>query len=463
MKECVKIPEIGYNKKIDWSSERVQIIGEQFQYLGPYSPISSYVKISDPFNIDFVPITVILGKSGSGKSSVLRRICKKLGGYFLSEIDVPEDYLINIVGKDVEEAISILSSVGLGQGHLFLSKYNELSDGQKFRLKLALMLSKGEKIVYVDEFGSSLDVTTGKNLAITLAKYIRRNKLHAFICCNNIEVAEALSPDQIIKMDYGCKTKILSKEDIGEKPKPDIKIEKGSFGDYLNLKKYHYLQDDGRMDDAQILVAKIDTRVVGVQVCTSALSKRREQLHPFFKKINESILTGQRTIVHPEYNNCGIGKLLVKNAARIFNYPIFELRSALFRYAPMPLNWGLKEYNSPYYANRIHHGELEDYIKELGFKSCFFVSADYTRNFIRASNRDKLCSLIKKASNERHIYLLNYFIYIMKERGIEIPEDIDEIFEILISADKFPKDDDSMIKELLKHSDPRYRSFYYLN
>lgn len=110
-----------------------------------------------------------MGKSGSGKSSVLRRICKKLGGYFLSEIDVPEDYLINIVGKDVEEAISILSSVGLGQGHLFLSKYNELSDGQKFRLKLALMLSKGEKIVYVDEFGSSLDVTTGKNLAITLA------------------------------------------------------------------------------------------------------------------------------------------------------------------------------------------------------------------------------------------------------------------------------------------------------
>ena len=48
MEECVQIPKIGYNKKIDWSSERVQIIGEQFQYFGPYSPISSYVKITDP-------------------------------------------------------------------------------------------------------------------------------------------------------------------------------------------------------------------------------------------------------------------------------------------------------------------------------------------------------------------------------------------------------------------------------
>ena len=224
MEECVQIPKIGYNKKIDWSSERVQIIGEQFQYFGPYSPISSYVKITDPFNINLVPITVIFGESGSGKSSVLRSVYGKLGGYFLSEIDVPEDYLINIVGEDVQEAIGILSSVGLGQGHLFLSKYNELSDGQKFRLKLALMLSNREKTVYVDEFGSSLDVTTAKNLAITLAKYIRRNKLQAFICCNNIEVAEALSPDQIIKMDYGCKTKIWGKEDIMEKPKLGIKL-----------------------------------------------------------------------------------------------------------------------------------------------------------------------------------------------------------------------------------------------
>lgn len=463
MEEYIQIPEIGYHKNIDWSSERVQLIGEQFQYLGPYSPVSDYIKIADSFKINIVPITVIFGASGSGKSSVLRGIYKELGGFFLSEMKVPNDYLINIIGVNIQEAISILSSVGLGQGHLFLCKYNELSDGQKFRLRLALMLSKGEKTVYVDEFGAGLDVTTAKNLAITLAKYIRRNKIHAFICCNNFDVVEALSPDRIIKMDYGCEMTIMNKEDIVVRPKNNIKLEVGNFSDYLKLKKYHYLQDDVRMDDAKILVAKVNEEIVGVQVCTSALSKRREKLHPFLKKVNECVLTGQRTIVHPEYNNCGIGKLLVTNAARIFNYPVFELRSALFRYVPMPLNWGLKEYISPYYDNRRHHDELENYIKQLGFSSYFFISENYTKQFIHASDKEKLCNLIEEASNERHIFLLNYFIYIMKESGIEIPENTDEIFDSLISTDKFENDDDSMIKELFKHSDPRYRSFYYFN
>lgn len=463
MTKSLLIPEIGHKREIDWSSKRVQVIGNQFQYLGPYSPISNYVKITDSFNIDIVPITVIYGASGSGKSSVLRTIHERRGGFLLSEIEIPEEYLINIIGQNVQEAISILSSVGLGQGHLFLSKYNELSDGQKFRLKLAYMLSKDEKIVYIDEFGSGLDVITAKNLALTLSKYIRRNDIQAYICCNNIEVAEALRPDQIIELDYGCKTKILKKDDITVSSKVEVQLQIGGIEDYYLLKKYHYLQDDGRMDGAKILVAKVEGKTVGVQVCTSALSKRREKLHPFFKKINDSILTGQRTIVHPEYNNCGIGKMLVTNAAKIFDYPIFELRSALFRFAPMPLNWGLKEYDNPYYAERTNYHNLENYIKELSFNSSFFISEEYARKMIYASDREKLCELLKKSSDERHRFLFQYFTYIMKERGMEVPSNIEELLVILTNEDVVGMDDDSIAKELVKHSDPIYRSFYCFN
>lgn len=463
MTKSLLFPEIGYKREIDWSSSRVQIIGDQFQYLGPYSPISNYVKITDSFSIDIVPITVIYGASGSGKSSVLRTIREKRGGFSLSEINVPEDYLINIIGQNVQEAISILSSVGLGQGHLFLSKYNELSDGQKFRLKLAYLLSKGEKIVYIDEFGSGLDIITAKNLAFTLSKYVRRNGIQAYICCNNIEVAEALTPEQIIELDYGYKTKVLKKDEITVLPKVDVQLQIGSIEDYYLLKKYHYLQDDGRMDGAKILVAKVEGKTVGVQVCTSAFSKRREKLHPFFKKVNDSILTGQRTIVHPEYNNCGIGKMLVTNAAKFFDYPIFELRSALFRFAPMPLNWGLKEYDNPYYAERDNYRALEKYIKERGFNSSFFISEEYARNLIDTSDCEELCELLKKSSDERHRYLFYYFTHLMKERGIEVPSNLSELLVILTSEDVIGKDDESIAKELVKHSDPIYRSFYYFN
>lgn len=463
MKNYIWIPRVEYKREIDWSSKRVQKIGEQFQYLGPYSPISKYVKIFNSVKMEIVPITVIYGASGSGKSTLLREIRKLLPGNYLFTESVSDDYLINLVGNDIQEAISILSSVGLGQGHLFLSKYKELSEGQKFRLRLALQLSKKDSVIYVDEFGSGLDVTTAKNLAITFGKHVRRNGKTAFICCNNYDVACALQPDQIIEMDYGNGITIVKKEKIGIKPKIDIKIEQGGIDDYYKLKKYHYLQDDTRMDDAKILIAKVEDKLVGVQVCTSALSRRREQLHPFFKLVNRSVLTGQRTIVHPEYNNCGIGKLLVRSAANYFGYPIFELRSALFRYAPMPIKWGMKEYENPYYSSRKYHDALEKYIRQLGYNSSFFISKEYTDEFIKVSNRKKLILMLQKASNERHIFLLNYFINIMKEKGIKIQENISELYQVLVSMDEIKDSDEEIQRELLKHADPIYRSFYYFN
>lgn len=460
MNNYILIPEIGYQKKINWSTERVQKIGEQFQYLGPYSPISEYVKISDPFVMQKVSITVLFGSSGSGKSTLLREIYRQIGGSFLCEELVSDDYLINLVGNDMQEAINILSTVGLGQGHLFLSKYKQLSEGQKFRLRLALQIQKKEDVIYIDEFGSGLDETTAKILAVTYAKHIRKAGKALYVCCNNYNVALALKPDQIINLDYGNKITLLHKEQIQENPEINVKIEKGTIEDYYMLKKYHYLQDDGRMDDVKILVAKVDDRVIGVQVCTSALSKRREILHPIFKEVNDNVLTGQRTIVHPEYNNCGIGKLLVRSAANYFNYPIFELRSALFRYAPMPLSWGMKEYVNQYYANRKCHNALEDYIKQMGYNSTFFISQEYANSFIKVSDKLKLIKLLNEASDERHIFLLAYFLDLMKEIGITVQCDIKELNRILVSVDEISDNDEEIRSELFKHADPIYRSFY---
>jgi ABC-type uncharacterized transport system YnjBCD ATPase subunit len=88
-------------------------------------------------------IVYITGDSGSGKSVLLRAIRQDLGdeAVDMAEIQVDQDKpLIETVGATVEEGLELLSKVGLNDAFLFLRTYNQLSDGQKYRYRLAKFL-----------------------------------------------------------------------------------------------------------------------------------------------------------------------------------------------------------------------------------------------------------------------------------------------------------------------------------
>ncbi len=82
-------------------------------------------------------------------SLLLLRAFKNFFGEESIELDDlqinPEETLVEGVGKDVKEAIEILSLCGLNDAFLFLRKYKELSDGQKYRYKLAKLVNCKEK------------------------------------------------------------------------------------------------------------------------------------------------------------------------------------------------------------------------------------------------------------------------------------------------------------------------------
>lgn len=51
---------------------------------------------------------------------------------------------------------------GLNDAYLFVRKPSEMSDGQKYRLKIAKLIESGAKVWAADEFGAVLDrVTAG--------------------------------------------------------------------------------------------------------------------------------------------------------------------------------------------------------------------------------------------------------------------------------------------------------------
>ena len=96
----------------------------------------------------------------------------------LSSLEIDEnEILVEGVGKDVKEAIEILSLCGLNDAFLFLRRFKELSDGQKYRYKLAKLLDRKEKSVWIiDEFCASLDRVMAKIIAFLIQKTARKTK-----------------------------------------------------------------------------------------------------------------------------------------------------------------------------------------------------------------------------------------------------------------------------------------------
>jgi len=88
-------------------------------------------------------IIYITGDSGSGKTTFLRLIKtheQERGRVVLDIEEVnpdPGEVVIDSIGASTDEAMGILSSVGLSEAFLMLRRYGDLSDGQKYRYRLA--------------------------------------------------------------------------------------------------------------------------------------------------------------------------------------------------------------------------------------------------------------------------------------------------------------------------------------
>ena len=188
-------------------------------------------------------VVYITGDSGGGKSSLLKELKKY---YEVEDFDFDtnsDTAIIDLVGDSFSEALNILSKVGLGEARLFIKPYKYLSDGQKYRFQLALMLYKKQKVLCIDEFTSFLDRTNASVVAYNMQKVCRRNGIKLIVATAHNDLEEFLNPDMII--DFGSdEDEVVTRHrevDINYNPfKKDLKIEDGTKEDFYKLIKYHY-------------------------------------------------------------------------------------------------------------------------------------------------------------------------------------------------------------------------------
>ena len=108
-------------------------------------------------------VVYITGQSGSGKSVLLRELSAQMtaAGLNVADIDKVELKpipLIDQIGKNTGEALNFLSLAGLNDAYLFIRKPSELSDGQRYRFRLAKVIESGAQVWVADEFLAVLDL-----------------------------------------------------------------------------------------------------------------------------------------------------------------------------------------------------------------------------------------------------------------------------------------------------------------
>lgn len=158
-------------------------------------------------------VVAIVGPSGSGKSSALRELRRRLGGAVVEPRPVPGRLApIDAVRGSVGERLRRLTRAGLADATVLARPARTLSDGERWRLTLAVALARAEKAAGVrtrttllaDEFAASLDPVTARTAAALAARAVRTGgRVAMVVATGRHELLGALQPDTVVRLELG--------------------------------------------------------------------------------------------------------------------------------------------------------------------------------------------------------------------------------------------------------------------
>lgn len=154
----------------------------------------------EEMNKDNWNILLICGKSGSGKSTILREI---YGDVKPIEYDYDKCVISQFPRLSEEEACDLLSSMGLASVPTWLRKPQELSNGERARLDIAKAIYDANGgIVVLDEYTSVVNRSAAKSMSFALQRYARQKGFKIIIASCHFDIIEMLQPDYIFNLEH---------------------------------------------------------------------------------------------------------------------------------------------------------------------------------------------------------------------------------------------------------------------
>lgn len=163
-------------------------------------------------------VVYITGQSGGGKSILLRELARQMRGrgkrvVNLDEVVFEDRSLISQIGKDTNDAIRLMGMAGINDANLWVRKPNELSDGQRYRFRLAKAMETGAQVWVADEFLAVLDRVSAKVIAFSLQKQARAAGVTLMVATTHTDMVDDLCPDLVVEKRYREKVRVQAFDD----------------------------------------------------------------------------------------------------------------------------------------------------------------------------------------------------------------------------------------------------------
>jgi ABC-type lipoprotein export system ATPase subunit/GNAT superfamily N-acetyltransferase len=245
-------------------------------------------------------IVLIVGTSGSGKSTILR----SLGELKQPTVDNNRTTIENFTSPERGE--ELLLACGLRSIPTWFRPPNTLSNGEYHRFEMAISLDQG--LTTVDEFTSVVDRDTAKSLALSIRKYYdRRSTIEPlYIASCHRDIVEWLDPDYVYDTDLCVLENRRCLHRLGRRPELALTIKSTSIKYWQYFYRHHYL-DSAISRSAHYYVLLLGDKPIGFH---AAIHSTNRDIHSYWR--------GHRTVILPEFQGMGIGTAFSDAIAEIY-------------------------------------------------------------------------------------------------------------------------------------------------
>jgi ABC-type dipeptide/oligopeptide/nickel transport system ATPase subunit len=162
--------------------------------------LEKHFRGSLPIEDDDWQVGVIVGRSGSGKTSIAKQLFPEayIRGFEYKHKCVLDDFP---EGLETGEITKALSSVGFASPPDWLKSYDCLSQGEKMRVDIARALCLKKQLIVFDEFTSVVDREIAKVSAFAISKAVRRSQKKFIAVTCHYDVVDWLEPDWVFCTD----------------------------------------------------------------------------------------------------------------------------------------------------------------------------------------------------------------------------------------------------------------------